>query len=110
MMSYTAKPGYYKEQINKILDEQINKGKSKYGFYLEENDLKFDERLKHLSEELIDGLQYIEHLKTFKERMMEDLWFIIDGLVKLKQKESNEHTKEFIEEMIARAKQIKNHI
>lgn len=109
-MSYTAKPGDYKEQIMKLLDKQINKGKNKYGFYLEENDLKLDERLDHLSEELIDGLQYIQHLKTIKEKMEEDLWYIIGGLMELYHKEENVDKKELISEMIKKARQITNHI
>lgn len=109
MSGYTSKPGYYKEKIIEMLDKQINKGQRKYGLYLEENDLTFDERLDHLSEELIDGLQYIQHLKMIKEKMVEDLWFIIGGLMRLKKEENDEETEELIDEIIKRAKRIKNH-
>ena len=61
-MSLIEKKGY-KEQIIAKMDQQIEKGKQKYGQKLEENDLSRDEKLEHLEEELIDALFYIQHLK-----------------------------------------------
>ena len=53
----------YKEQIISKMDQQIAKGKQKYGQKLEDNDLSRNEKLEHLEEELIDALFYIQDLK-----------------------------------------------
>ena len=53
----------YRQNIIDKIDQQIAKGKSKYGQVLEDNDLTMDEKLDHLQEELVDALFYIEHLR-----------------------------------------------
>ena len=67
----------YRDAVIARLDNQINKGKNKYGMILEDNvELTMSERCDHLGEELIDGLQYIEHLKTLeveRKSMMNNL-------------------------------------
>lgn len=55
----------YWENICKIQKSQTDKGIEKYGQVLEENlKMNMQERLRYLEEELIDGLMYIEHIKT----------------------------------------------
>lgn len=55
----------YKVRINKKMDKQINKGIEKYGVTLEGNPIwTHPQKLDHLAEELIDGLFYIEHLRS----------------------------------------------
>lgn len=61
----TEYPGAYDKRIIERLKRQREKGMKKYNTTLEENDLRLEERLNHLSEELVDGLQYIEHILTF---------------------------------------------
>ena len=53
----------YRQNIIDKIDQQIAKGKSKYGQVLEDNDLTMNEKLDHLQEELVDALFYIEHLR-----------------------------------------------
>ena len=54
----------YFENIVGMMNRQKEKGLSKYGVLLEENKtLSVFQRIEHLQEELIDGLQYCEHLK-----------------------------------------------
>jgi NTP pyrophosphatase (non-canonical NTP hydrolase) len=54
----------YFENIVGIMNRQKEKGLSKYGVLLEDNKtLSVSQRIEHLQEELIDGLQYCEHLK-----------------------------------------------
>lgn len=54
----------YRNTIIKRIDAQIDKGLKKYGTPLYKNPLSMSERMDHLSEELVDGLQYIEHIKA----------------------------------------------
>lgn len=56
--------GYYKELIVERIDKQIAKGEKKYGVVLENNTQDMSGRLDHLAEELVDALQYIEHIKV----------------------------------------------
>lgn len=53
----------YKENIIKIIDNQIKKGKKNYGHTLEENPLQFLDAISNAQEELIDALFYLENLK-----------------------------------------------
>ena len=54
----------YRDNIVSLLDRQREKGIKKYGETLEENTtLSTEQRIEHLEEELIDGLEYCEHLK-----------------------------------------------
>lgn len=75
----------YRDAVIARLDKQINKGKNKYGMTLEDNtELTMVERQDHLAEELIDGLQYIEHLKTLelqRKPIMEDLLLGVNNLI-----------------------------
>lgn len=57
------RPGYEKAII-RMMDRQVQKGLKKYGETLEENvTLCSEQRVEHLQEELIDALQYCEHIK-----------------------------------------------
>ena len=53
----------YWENICVIADNQRAKGMHKYGHGLEENTDDMLKRIKHLQEELIDGLMYCEWIK-----------------------------------------------
>lgn len=54
----------YFENIVEMMNRQKEKGFRKYGVLLEDNEtLSAFQRIEHLQEELIDGLQYCEHLK-----------------------------------------------
>lgn len=58
----------YRENIEKLIENQVEKGLHKYGQTLEDNfTLTSDQRIEHLQEELIDGLMYCEHLKAIKD-------------------------------------------
>ena len=74
----------YRDAVIARLDKQINKGKAKYGMTLEDNtQLTMTERHDHLAEELIDGLQYIEHLKALeaeRKPVMESLLLNVNNL------------------------------
>lgn len=61
----------YIKNIILLLNKQANKGIDKYGVTLEDNTtLSTEQRIEHLQEELIDGLQYCEHLKeVYKDSM-----------------------------------------
>lgn len=61
----------YIKNIILLLNKQANKGIDKYGVTLEDNTtLSTEQRIEHLQEELIDGLQYCEHLKAvYKDSM-----------------------------------------
>ena len=61
----------YIKNIVRLLYRQVNKGIDKYGVTLEDNTtLSTEQRIEHLQEELIDGLQYCEHLKAvYKDSM-----------------------------------------
>lgn len=53
----------YRVKIIEKMDKQTEKGIKKYNAPLSEYpDMELEKRLEHLSEELIDGLFYIEHL------------------------------------------------
>lgn len=55
----------YTQNIRAIMERQYEKGLKKYGETLEDNDtLCMEQRIEHLEEELIDGLQYCEHIKA----------------------------------------------
>lgn len=55
----------YRENILKIMERQQKKGMEKYGQLLEDNDsLSPCDRIEYLQEELIDALQYCEHIKV----------------------------------------------
>lgn len=54
----------YRAAIVALIDRQREKGLSKYGQTLEENTtLTACQRIDHAQEELVDALQYLEHLK-----------------------------------------------
>lgn len=56
----------YWDNICKIQQAQTDKGISKYGQILEQNEnLDIVERLTYLEEELVDGLMYLEHIKNY---------------------------------------------
>ena len=51
------------ESVKNIIDQQVEKGISKYGQTLDMNDDTIINRLNHFQEELADGLQYAEWIK-----------------------------------------------
>lgn len=54
----------YRDALVELIDKQQAKGLAKYGQTLEENTtLTTDQRIEHAQEELVDALQYLEHLK-----------------------------------------------
>ena len=53
----------YKENIVKLIDKQILKGKENYGHTLDESPLKALDAINNTQEELIDALFYLENLK-----------------------------------------------
>lgn len=53
----------YKENIVKLIDNQILKGKENYGHTLDECPLNALDAIKNAQEELIDALFYLENLK-----------------------------------------------
>ena len=55
----------YWERICAISERQRAKGINTYGKGLEDNPMSIVERLEYLQEELIDGLMYIEHIKSY---------------------------------------------
>ena len=61
--SYWAFSNPYWERVCEIAEEQREKGLSKYGFGLEDNKSDMAARIRHLEEELIDGLMYCEWIK-----------------------------------------------
>lgn len=58
-----AESNPYWERVCEIADRQRAKGKDKYGFGLEDNPAEMAARIRHLEEELIDGLMYCEWIK-----------------------------------------------
>lgn len=59
-----SKRGMYKERIVGRIDKQNDKGIDKYPQALEDDEeMGINERLDHFADELVDGLQYIEHLR-----------------------------------------------
>lgn len=63
----------YREQIIGLLDSQRKKGIEEYGQTLEDNDLSMNERIDHIAEELIDGLQYLLHVKEKHDTVIDEL-------------------------------------
>lgn len=60
-----SKTAPYRAAINKLLDNQEQKGIDKYGVTLDQNTTLTDaQRIEHLEEELVDALMYCEHLKA----------------------------------------------
>lgn len=60
----------YQKNIIAIMERQHAKGMQKYGETLEDNTtLCIRQRIEHLQEELIDGLQYCEHIKAVYDKM-----------------------------------------
>lgn len=56
--------GTYRDAIVAMIDRQRAKGLEKYGQTLEDNTtLTSCQRIEHAQEELVDALQYLEHLK-----------------------------------------------
>lgn len=53
----------YWDRVTSIAQRQREKGLSKYGMKLEENNWPIEKRLEYLEEELVDGLMYIEWIK-----------------------------------------------
>lgn len=53
----------YKENIVKLIDNQILKGKENYGHTLDESPLSILDAINNTQEELIDALFYLENLK-----------------------------------------------
>ena len=53
----------YKENIVKLIDTQILKGKENYGHTLDECPLQTLDAINNTQEELIDALFYLENLK-----------------------------------------------
>lgn len=53
----------YRDNIVKIIDNQIRKGKENYGHTLEENPLHILDAISNAQEELVDALFYLENLK-----------------------------------------------
>ena len=51
------------ESVKNIIDAQVEKGISKYGTTLDQNNDSVINRISHLQEELADGLQYAEWIK-----------------------------------------------
>lgn len=57
-------PVSYRDNIVELIDRQREKGLKKYGQTLEQNTtLSTLQRIEHAQEELVDALQYMEHLK-----------------------------------------------
>lgn len=57
-------PASYRDNIVELIDRQREKGLKKYGQTLEQNTtLSTVQRIEHAQEELVDALQYLEHLK-----------------------------------------------
>ena len=103
--------GYYKEEIMAKIDKQINKGVAKYGMSLEDN-VKFntEERIENISEELVDGLQYLEHLKvlnTQNKNFRQEVISAVGVLILLSASITNEHVKQ---DVITELKIINNAI
>ena len=55
----------YWTAIEALAEKQRAKGIGKYGQGLEMNPMDIIDRLTYLEEELVDGLFYIEHIKTW---------------------------------------------
>lgn len=55
----------FRENICNLLDKQIAKGKSKYGYALEDNYQPLLDRLTHLEEEMVDALMYCQWVRQW---------------------------------------------
>jgi hypothetical protein len=72
----------YYDAIVDRLTRQNEKGLKKYGYMLQDNtELTIDERLEHLAEELTDGLQYIEHIKTLNAQVVDTLILNVSTMI-----------------------------
>lgn len=64
-LSKNAEKHPYRAAVEKLLDQQEQKGIDKYGVTLDQNTTLTDaQRIEHLEEELVDALMYCEHLKA----------------------------------------------
>jgi hypothetical protein len=57
------------QRVKNIIDQQVEKGISKYGTTLDQNNDSVINRISHLQEELADGLQYAEWIKENIKRI-----------------------------------------
>ena len=74
----------YRQRIIQRLDNQIIKGKRKYGMLLQDNKgLNINDRLEFLAEELTDALQYIEHTKELMQHFRVQMYDIINELANI---------------------------
>lgn len=75
----------YRQRIIQRLDNQIIKGKRKYGVLLRNGKgLDIDDRLELLAEELIDVLQHVEHTKELIQHFRVQMYDIIDELADIR--------------------------
>lgn len=80
----------YKNNIIKIIDNQMKKGKENYGHTLEEKPLSIIESITNAQEELVDSLFYLENLKeTLKNKDV--LYCDTDSINSLKLEKLWEH-------------------
>ena len=62
---FLAERKTYWDRISDMNERQVRKGVSKYGDILENNTtMPTDQRIEHIEEEMIDALNYLEHLKV----------------------------------------------
>ena len=72
----------YKDNIVKLIDKQILKGKENYGHTLDEKPLQILDAINNIQEELIDALFYLENLKDdlyFLDNFKDDLYIFLDN-------------------------------
>jgi len=75
----------YRQRIIQRLDNQIIKGKRKYGMLLwDGKEFDIDDRLELLAEELIDVLQHVEHTKELIQHFRVQICGIIDELADIR--------------------------
>ena len=78
MLLYTCQTpdNAYRDAIVRLIDRQRAKGMDKYGQTLEENTtLTTEQSIEHAQEELVDALQYLEHLKqTQADKLTAEVW------------------------------------
>lgn len=99
----------YKGIINNKIDKQIGKGLAKYNTMLEGNQsLTLPKRIDHLSEELIDALFYIEHLKVANSKNDKYKEIVIDAVGSLIYLVTKVEDTELKDEMIESIKAINN--
>lgn len=88
----------YKRRINGLYDKQYHKGKGKYGVVLEENKaIGYNGRLDHLAEELMDGLQYIEHNRDILKSHEDDVIDVISTLMLMRHSVMPSHAGLFLQ-------------